>query len=96
MKGECFASDRRDADTSWISPLLPLVFAKAAVILIACQSRWPPLWNRRGKQDTEHLTLVLRRCGLHTNTYIIPLIIFFLSCFQAAKSWNKPISEFGA
>lgn len=77
MKGECVVSDRQDMGRSWISLLLRLVFAKAAVILIACQSRRLPLWNRREKQDTEHLALVLKRCGLRTNSDIIPLILFF-------------------
>lgn len=90
MNGKCFVSDRQDMDRGWIYPPFPLVFAKAAVILITCQSRRLPLWNRRGKQDVEHLTFgAPKRCGLHTNTYIIAPIIFFLPCFQTAEQLEK-------
>lgn len=43
-----------------ISPAPTHVFAKAAVILITCQSRRLPLWNRRKIKETQHLTSVLK------------------------------------
>lgn len=64
------------------------VFAKAAVILITCQSSRLPLWNRRKIKETEHLTLVLKCCGLYTYCTSFLWSIFF-SCFQTTNSWKK-------